>query len=921
MYQPIRGREKKKSASVVDKSAGAVAAYFQEFATEQIPDDGSDNDGLSAPLGMSLSRFCRFIAHGRLLGPDLDHSHVLEVFKEAAGGNPKGILDAVAFRAALQGVAVRLHSRQLLGNIHAVREPSVQALALEELLRDVDQARENVFDPSLTASQLEGVLFDAEVIEVAYSYAKDITVLFEQFSREKQQGSQQTQGGRQNLDNPCRTVSCRAACQSCCSVGLVPGCVVAGELADVAHELAVIKHGGMPSGATKRYFANERMQEGRWKTAGGKNSWEVLETIDGEPCYNYPEFVELLVTTVLYMPPRMHLEKEDVRAARVREVFERYLTPRVKVIKEPSLEEAVEGQASKVGSTDASGQKCQQILRELEMLLPALPPPQEYPNLPHPISSTPLQAQPPEPESSEEFSHQQNPRRLQQRPQQKLQQVGRRKEEMWTASIYAEKRAARSKALRLARRLGQKSGKTPVSWTGKVRWLSHPGATTMPVPTPSVHLQSCPRQVLGAGFDIVSGTPVLRMALIDEPLRAPLCDCSNKIVADEVIGLIEAALTSRRLRRYDAARALLLQAHSLWTKLTIDTEFDTNEAMHASSNAAGSSWASVLHHLDTGDLAEDLLPADVGLFFFCELASLSSAMGDDGAALQLLWRARHYSNRLLSSHPDTAVVWGGLGRTAFRMGYFEVAAQAAHRARCIREATVGEDTVEAATAYNNVACCFAALQRPLEAAAYLELAAELLRVLAGDEHPRTQTVLRNLHQARVTRKDLHMDPPPLFSYRVKATKERRRRSKRGGRYDSQTAASKGSSRSESRESHGSKGSRRSRRGHRRRPKSASSRSSRGGRPSSRGSRPVSASRRGSRTSRPPSARSRGSRMSRPQSANSRGSQTSRPPSATGGNSRYAPQSSHRRYGRSISPKMRALGKIVARGKSRQKHVL
>merc|ERR1712008_608912 len=82
------------------------------------------------------------------------------------------------------------------------------------------------------------------------------------------------------------------------------------------------------------------------------------------------------------------------------------------------------------------------------------------------------------------------------------------------------------------------------------------------------------------------------------------------------------------------------------------------------------------------------------------------------------------------------------------------------------------DTVEAATAYNNVACCLAALERPFEAAAYLELAAELMRVLAGEEHPRTQTVTRNLHQARLMRKNVHMDPPILFSFRVRATKDR-----------------------------------------------------------------------------------------------------------------------------------------------------
>jgi len=195
-------------------------------------------------------------------------------------------------------------------------------------------------------------------------------------------------------------------------------------------------------------------------------------------------------------------------------------------------------------------------------------------------------------------------------------------------------------------------------------------------------------------------------------------------------------------------------------------------------------------HFNTacGDDDENIrhLVDEVNLFFLCELASLHCAIHEDGLAAQLLWGARVYSDSLPSNHPDTAIVWCGIGRIAFHSGSYRLAARCLARARRIREKTIGEDTVETAATYNNLACCLAALDRPLEASVLLELAAELMKVLLGHDHPRTQTATRNLEKSRTSAKHLSCEVPHLFSIPVqdrciltKAKKKKRGAKKKG----------------------------------------------------------------------------------------------------------------------------------------------
>eukprot|EP00927_Polykrikos_kofoidii_P067931 TRINITY_DN6335_c0_g1_i1.p1 TRINITY_DN6335_c0_g1~~TRINITY_DN6335_c0_g1_i1.p1 ORF type:complete len:1042 (-),score=149.05 TRINITY_DN6335_c0_g1_i1:44-3169(-) len=160
------------------------------------------------------------------------------------------------------------------------------------------------------------------------------------------------------------------------------------------------------------------------------------------------------------------------------------------------------------------------------------------------------------------------------------------------------------------------------------------------------------------------------------------------------------------------------------------------------------------------------LPPEAALFFVCELASLHSVLGEDDLAVQLFWQGRKHADALPRGHPDAAVVWSGIGRVAFHSGCADIAARSFARARRIREKSIGGDTMEAAATYNNLACCFQALNRGLEALAFFELSAEIHNSLAGDTHPRTQVVTRNLTKMRSLPKGVHCEVPNLFSYPV-----------------------------------------------------------------------------------------------------------------------------------------------------------
>lgn len=864
----------------------------------------SDREG-----GVTFRRFCDFLAYCRVLDFDFDHSHALEVYLQVTEGDIEKSLDEDSFLSVLQAFAARRYDQE--------RDSWA---ALRRLLNDMEAGHN--FDLKVCSGPLHGLLYNEELIRATYAFAGALHALFLSYttitiaatsiiappgtSTDDWQESPSTEKAIK-VGNP--TVTARSAYRLFRALGIVPSCVWPGELLDIAADFIL---GHEPDTPERRYFEDESMISGDetsdWTTP-------IHNAIDGEPCYSFPEFLELLVAAALCMPPRV-LERPSERPQRIQEVLENLL----KLPRDHADFDAVEylhkegrpiddefgdtaARAVSLGtslgavsrfpglSRTLGGTKNGRPKRELDSEgiriwswlhaeLPYLPEAQDQYGLPRPAPGQPLvQRAPP-----------------------------------------------------LEDLLATRKGRSPlVAWrslavSNKAEEKRHgPKPKPPPVPPELRHdrlsdqldrlasTREAERRRLAALAGPATGW-VVRLTLILEPLRAPSCAES-----EEVLTLIETALTSRRLRKYDVAISCLIRARRQWAAIAagkevpeswadiepqadvhspwddvplpsvqtatgataVPTEKNDSELQSDASRAGlqeeGSkggdlgktiapwelSWREAAATADEeaqgeapdeeappvvrsegqelrfevpasepskssppplsalpsqgtaaallaaragrharvvelrydpaemfeaarGDADRNLhrLQAEVNLFFLYELASLHSAINEEELATKLLWRARAFSDSLPSSHPDTAVVWSGLGVVAYRTGRFELAARSMARALRIREGTIGSHTVETATSHNNLACCLVELDRALEATTHLELATELLLESAGTDHPRTQTAMRNLEKARSNFQDIRGDMPHLFFTPVvdrfgnlRATK--RKKSKKG----------------------------------------------------------------------------------------------------------------------------------------------
>jgi len=111
---------------------------------------------------------------------------------------------------------------------------------------------------------------------------------------------------------------------------------------------------------------------------------------------------------------------------------------------------------------------------------------------------------------------------------------------------------------------------------------------------------------------------------------------------------------------------------------------------------------------------------------------------------------------LPSNHPDLAFAFCGLGSVMFYMEEPAWALRLYLKAREIRESTLGGDTVDTATVYNNLGCCMFMLERNQEAKAYFELANAILECELGPQHERTLTSKRNI--LKINRTVLDIQP-------------------------------------------------------------------------------------------------------------------------------------------------------------------
>ena len=186
------------------------------------------------------------------------------------------------------------------------------------------------------------------------------------------------------------------------------------------------------------------------------------------------------------------------------------------------------------------------------------------------------------------------------------------------------------------------------------------------------------------------GNPGIAPVLIKEvyfPPEAP----------QEVATLIESALVYQNSSNYALAVECLQQARKDWMKLEKDQARPFKK--------------------------------EYELFFDLSIGSVYESCGKDDLAIDSYLKARKVA--LPQNHPDLAFAFCGLGSVVFHMEEPSQALRLYLRAKAIREDTIGGDTVDTATVYNNLGCCMFMLERNEEAKAYFELAQAIFECELG----------------------------------------------------------------------------------------------------------------------------------------------------------------------------------------------
>lgn len=852
--------------------------------------------------GVSLSSFCHLVAHQRLLSWDFDHLSSLKTFRlQTAEETLDAQLDSKQLRQALQALAVEFYGAPYglkassgldhqTSNLSASGErrnssrPSfaMEALykiqALQDLLRDVSIRNADVSFQLNGVSTKRTAFFDEQVISAAYEYESIMRKLFLQYETEVE-----GQALPRVEDRLQRSISARSLYRLARSLRLVPDCMASGDFHELVHELYICG----PKAPEKRYLKELTMLQSDEEP---DVTWvqPAVGTMPGEPRFSFPDVMELFTLAALHTSPQVYNELSQDRVERVHEIFKDLLrlpTGEVEVNAEEFLQ-VVSGYLD--AAKDKEPSNLVEIWAALDSELPKLASKKD-PYIPQPPAQV-LEKLPPQPLTSEQRTDE----------NQRKNPYGR------GAAGGKKKGKKKAKGVKQPKWREYFYGNVPVHWN-QVQWLGKRPELARPEVPPMWQTDSKVAMLKNLDDHIgrhrdesqAANMPasgwVLRLQLIDEPLKAPSCPQS-----EEVSTLMETALISRRLKQYDAAMMLLIRARKLWATIEargcIGSEWQEvqllipapspwaqssratfphlaarREAELRKKNTAleadqvpqtapkcrdpyvksktdmflpgGHSNAQLAKHHTEGELLErrvlnkspeaseggktpqsargrtsasrtpshnagsanrrynpkndfhsalgdgdedlDLLPPQATVFFFCELASLHSALQEDELSGLLLWRALGSCKRLSPYDANAAMVWSGLGRVAFYSGSFEAAARLYMRARSIREKALGGDTIDTATAYNNLACCLAALDRPVEAAAFTELSVEILKELAGEDHPRTHTAMRNLGKVRTAPKKVAMEAPYLYSLPLRdftrALRSGRRKKKKKGR--------------------------------------------------------------------------------------------------------------------------------------------
>ena len=148
--------------------------------------------------------------------------------------------------------------------------------------------------------------------------------------------------------------------------------------------------------------------------------------------------------------------------------------------------------------------------------------------------------------------------------------------------------------------------------------------------------------------------------------------------------------------------------------------------------------------------SQELLPKDINkinwqteLFFNLTFGSLYQNLDYNLMAMKYYLEAYHISEKFISANPDN-VSFCFLGEFFLKMQEFEWDLRAYLKAKIIREDTIGGDTIDTATIYNNLGVCAYCMESYLPANGYFQLAYEIYKKIFGINHPRTLLIKGNL---------------------------------------------------------------------------------------------------------------------------------------------------------------------------------
>ena len=132
------------------------------------------------------------------------------------------------------------------------------------------------------------------------------------------------------------------------------------------------------------------------------------------------------------------------------------------------------------------------------------------------------------------------------------------------------------------------------------------------------------------------------------------------------------------------------------------------------------------------------------LFFTLNFGALYESLGLYTQALKYYHQAKLVSDKLMHVDPDTALVYCYFGAVFLKLSEFEWAVRCFIKAKEIREATIGGDTLDTAAVYNNLGVISFYMESFYPAKCYFNLAYEITRQILGLRHARTLMIKNNI---------------------------------------------------------------------------------------------------------------------------------------------------------------------------------